>query len=300
VYKNEPAIFSFELINEAENDGGNFEAIKNWCREMAGYFKSIDHNHLLTTGETGYDINTEYYSNPEFFYDNTRFLFNGYKGSSFAENTSLENIDYSSFHLYPENWGCEPLAGNTWINDHIKLSGNKPSLLGEFGLVNNRLINYTIYLETIRNSPSRSAIVWQYVPPELTIIADNYAFNEVQDPELLSLFKMHTQLIEDGRITPDKNDFVLLQNFPNPFNPSTSIPFSINCPSKVKIELFNSLGQLVKTIYEGYKDAGTYAIFLSFDNNLLSSGVYFYRLEALPSGSHGIIQTETRKMILLK
>ncbi len=182
-YKNEPAIFSFELINEAENNGAPVEIIRNWYLEMADYFKSIDHNHLLTTGETGFDIHQEEYSDPELFYNNIRFLFDGYKGSSFVENSSIGNIDYSSFHLYPENWGCEPLAGNTWINDHIRISGsfNKPSLLGEFGVIENRVTNYQIYLKSLQNTPSRSAIIWQYVPPELMNIADSYAFNEVQD-----------------------------------------------------------------------------------------------------------------------
>ncbi len=190
-YKNEPAIFSFELINEADNTGEPVEILKNWYQEMAYYFKSIDHNHLLTTGEIGYDIYQDYYSDVELFYNNTRFLFDGYKGSSFFENSSIDNIDYSSFHLYPENWGCEPLAGNTWINDHIRISENynTPSLLGEFGVINNRMTNYQIYLESIRNTPSRSAIIWQYVPPELMNIADSYAFNEVQDPKLMNLIK---------------------------------------------------------------------------------------------------------------
>ena len=201
-YKNEPAIFSFELINEAENNGAPVDLIRNWYLEMAEYFKSIDHNHLLTTGETGFDIHPEEYSNPELFYNNIRFLFDGYKGSSFVENSSIGNIDYSSFHLYPENWGCEPLAGNTWINDHIRISGsfNKPSLLGEFGVIENRVTNYQIYLKSLQNTPSRSAIIWQYVPPELMNIADSYAFNEVQDAALMNLIKDYNREVENDTV----------------------------------------------------------------------------------------------------
>ncbi len=301
-YKNEPSIFSFELINEADNDGTSVDILRNWYSGMADYFKSIDHNHLLTTGETGYDIHKEYYSDPELFYNNTRFLFNGYKGSSFAENSSLENIDYSSFHLYPERWECEPLAGNTWIYDHIRLSHsfNNTSLLGEFGVLNQRTTNYQTYLETIKNTPSRSAVVWQYVPPELMNIADSYAFNEIQAPDLINLIKNYNHQIEKEPVVPDNNDYILFQNYPNPFNPSTTIGFSLNSPSNVKIELFNSLGELVRVIYQGFEDAGTHNIYLSFDNSLLSSGVYFYRLETLPSGSKGRTSVQTRKMILLK
>ncbi len=299
-YKDEPAIFSFELINEADNDGGSSEFIRNWYNEMADYFKSIDHNHLLTTGETGYDINEDDYSDPDLFYNNTRFLFDGYKGSSFTENSAIKNIDYSSFHLYPESWGCEPLAGNTWINDHIRLSGKKPSLLGEFGVINERSTNYQNYLKTIRNTPSRSAVVWQYVPPELMSIADRFAFNEVQDPDLMKLFNEHTRLIEQDPVTSENNDFTLYQNYPNPFNPSTTIYFSLKSAADVKIELFNSLGEQVRLIYQGSLSEGSHNIFLSFSNSLLSSGVYFYRLEAVPSGDQRKIFVKVRKMILLK
>ncbi len=302
MYKDEPAIFSFELINEAENEGGSTEVIRNWYSEMADYFKSADHNHLLTTGETGYDKYIEDYSDPELFYNNSRFLFDGYKGSSFAENCSISNIDYSSFHLYPGKWGCEPLAGNTWINDHTSLSGSfgKPSLLGEFGVIDERMINYKIYLGTIKNTPSRSALIWQYVPDELMSIADRYAFNEVQDPDLLYLFKEYNQLIDKDPEVTESKDFILYQNYPNPFNPSTTVQFSLRNPANVKIELFNSLGEFVRIIYQGSKGAGTHYIFLSFDNSLLSSGVYFYRLMATPSGSRGRTFVQTRKLVLIK
>lgn len=300
-YKNEPSIFSFELINEADNDGASVDIIRNWYNEMADFFKSIDHNHLLTTGETGYDIHKEYYSDPELFYNNSRFLFDGYKGSSFAENTALRNIDYSSFHLYPERWQCEPLAGNTWIEDHTRLSDNfnKASLLGEFGIINERIPNYQDYLETIKNTPSRSAVIWQYMPPELMSIADNYAFNEIKDPVLINLIKDYNSATGHEPVFPDDNNFILYQNYPNPFNPSTTIKFTLSSHSDVRIELFNSLGEFVRVISQGPEEAGTHYRFLSFDNALLSSGVYFCRLEAHPSGS-GRTYVGVRKMILLK
>ena len=132
---------------------------------MSGRFKSIDHNHLLTTGEIGYDNHVENYSDPDFYYNGSYFLFNGSKGTSYIENTSLDNIDYASFHLYPDSWRFEPLAGNTWINDHIDISDiyQKAALLGEFGVINEKVKNYKIYFETIRSTPSRSAIIWNYI-----------------------------------------------------------------------------------------------------------------------------------------
>ena len=296
-YKDEPVIFSFELINEASNTGYPVTQVNNWYKEMSGYFKSIDKNHLLTTGEIGYDTYVKDYSDPVFYYSGSYFLFNGSKGTSFVDNTSLKDIDYSSFHLYPEAWGFEPLGGNTWINDHISISDifNKPALLGEFGVVGEKVKNYKIYFETIRNTPSKSAIIWDYVHQDLMNIADKYAFNEVQNPELFSLFKEHINLLNQDSVITGNKDFVLYQNYPNPFNPSTTIKYSLKQTEYVKVELFNSLGERIGILDKGVRIAGTHSLFLSFDNGLLASGIYFYRITAEPGNL-----SEIRKMILLK
>ncbi len=72
--------------------------------------------------------------------------------------------------------------------------------------------------------------------------------------------------------------YTLMQNYPNPFNPSTSIIYGIPHPGQVRIVLFNAVGQQVKVIFEGYKDAGYHK--LQFNGSALSSGVYFYRIQA--------------------
>ncbi len=87
-----------------------------------------------------------------------------------------------------------------------------------------------------------------------------------------------------------------MQNYPNPFNPSTSIIYGLPHPGEIRIVLFNALGQQVKVIFDGYKDAGYHK--LQFNASELSSGVYFYRIQAYsPSGN---LFVETKKMLLLK
>lgn len=88
---------------------------------------------------------------------------------------------------------------------------------------------------------------------------------------------------------PDK--FQLFQNYPNPFNPTTNIQFSIPKKSYVELEIFNALGESVDVLVSKELSAGTY----NFDWNAynLTSGIYFYRLEATD-------YVETRKMILVK
>lgn len=71
-------------------------------------------------------------------------------------------------------------------------------------------------------------------------------------------------------------EYALHQNYPNPFNPQTTIKFDLAKASNVKLEVFNSIGQLVQTIYNGFKPAGYYEA--TFNAANLTSGIYFYRL----------------------
>ena len=88
----------------------------------------------------------------------------------------------------------------------------------------------------------------------------------------------------------------LEQNYPNPFNPTTSIRYSIEETGPVSLDIYNIKGQLVKTLYHGNAEIGSYtAIWNGLDNsgNACSSGVYFYRLRT-PKTSL------VRKMLMLK
>jgi hypothetical protein len=86
--------------------------------------------------------------------------------------------------------------------------------------------------------------------------------------------------------------FQLQQNYPNPFNPTTVINFTIPKGGNVTLKVYNSLGQEVATLVNGYKDAANYQV--DFNASSLSSGVYFYTLKV------GNSFTQTKKMLLLK
>lgn len=74
------------------------------------------------------------------------------------------------------------------------------------------------------------------------------------------------------------NEYELKQNYPNPFNPSTKIVYSLKAASPVELKVFNILGQEVATLVHQMQPLGTYEV--SFNASTLSSGVYFYKLQA--------------------
>ena len=91
------------------------------------------------------------------------------------------------------------------------------------------------------------------------------------------------------------HEFALLQNYPNPFNPSTRIQYSLEKAGMVSLKVYNVLGLEVATLVKAYQEANSYSVqFNSNEGGLdLSSGVYFYRLEA---GSF----VSTKRLILMK
>jgi hypothetical protein len=91
-------------------------------------------------------------------------------------------------------------------------------------------------------------------------------------------------------------DYSLKQNFPNPFNPTTDVQFSVPETGTVKIQIYNTLGQEVRTLFTGTMERGTRVVrFDGRDNNgsVLPTGTYIYRMSA---GSF----VESKKMMLLK
>jgi len=92
-------------------------------------------------------------------------------------------------------------------------------------------------------------------------------------------------------IESQPGEFKLYQNYPNPFNPSATISFSIPKGSLMKLKIYDITGREIKTLVNEFKNSGTYEI--SFNGSGLTSGVYFYKLQADNF-------SETRQMILIK
>lgn len=109
--------------------------------------------------------------------------------------------------------------------------------------------------------------------------------------------------IEDNPILNEIPDaFSLHGNYPNPFNPSTQIRYSLAENADVSLKIYNLLGQEIKTLAAEPQSAGTKEVYWDGRDELgrpAASGVYIYRLTARSSGKSGLF-TQTRKMILLK
>jgi mannan endo-1,4-beta-mannosidase len=148
-YKDEPAIHSWQVANELRVPGADPQIARGWYQKIAQHIKSEDSNHLVGTGEEGYDdaslgqwtaegkfVHPDYQSEK---YANT-YVLRANAGTSYVLNIAIPEIDYGNFHWYPAAMGFSDYAGEealnaqrAWIQDHRSIT-EKPVILGEYGL----------------------------------------------------------------------------------------------------------------------------------------------------------------------
>ncbi len=122
--------------------------------------------------------------------------------------------------------------------------------------------------------------------------SNGYKNGQVAIPFVTVLSSSVTAAVVNANSSRATTGFDLEQNYPNPFNPTTTIHFAVPPPgNNVALDVFNMLGEKVKTLASGYFRPGSYAV--SFNGANLPSGAYIYRLQT----ENGSIY---RKMVLIK
>jgi hypothetical protein len=124
-----------------------------------------------------------------------------------------------------------------------------------------------------------------------TVLNPDYSWDLNSDLWIEALYIEAQEVgIEDSKqAIPEK--YRISQNYPNPFNPTTRLKLAIPEKAKVKLTVYNLLGQKVATIFDGMMNAGNHE--LTFNAKNLSSGIYFYKIRAND-------YTDVKKMTILK
>jgi mannan endo-1,4-beta-mannosidase len=132
-YRDDPSIFGWELANEPRcKSGSSFDSDQGWTKhtitawadEMSSYIKSLDENHLVSVGDEGFlDEAGEHWA------------YRANDGVDHAALTALPNVDFGTFHLYPEDWQTPSGFAERWIVDHARIARRlgKPTVLEEYG-----------------------------------------------------------------------------------------------------------------------------------------------------------------------
>ena len=138
---------------------------------------------------------------------------------------------------------------------------------------------------------------WGAANPTVTLLGpQNSTLLEMSFPDGIYSYRAYAYPVEGttavmpvGGQLPQSTD--LLQNFPNPFNPTTQISYTLAQPGPVKLVVYDLLGRAVGTVVNGIQSAGSHTVL--FDASRLASGAYFYRLT---SGT----ATLSKKMLLVR
>jgi mannan endo-1,4-beta-mannosidase len=134
-YKDDPTIMAWELANEPRCVGsGRYPAsatcatstLTSWADTMSTYVRSVDSHHLIGVGDEGFSCTDA---------TSTDWTTNCSQGVDSLALTALPNVDYMSYHLYPQSWGKDTAWGADWITQHDRDAKKlkKPAILGEFG-----------------------------------------------------------------------------------------------------------------------------------------------------------------------
>jgi hypothetical protein len=133
-----------------------------------------------------------------------------------------------------------------------------------------------------------------------TLVSNTVSYQDAQISNIIvdgeSVQEVNLLLNPDGVTGIENNSltvtqYELSQNYPNPFNPSTTISYSLPTDGFVSLTIYNAIGQKVASLINGIVKAGSHQV--TFNASTLSTGIYFYRLEA---GNF----VSTKKMILIK
>ncbi|KDQ63662.1 glycoside hydrolase family 5 protein [Jaapia argillacea MUCL 33604] len=191
-YMNSSAIFAWELMNEARCSGDLLPSGPNckpgsgtlalWYQQQSDYVRSLDPYHMITTGGEG----QFYWAQPAtYWYNNTLvsdYNYNGEAGEDFESTLGLPNIDFGTYHMYPQTWYPEldfpgsnwtvEQFGLDWIDAHIStaMMVGKPLIIEEFGALGltNKTSIYPVWVQEALNTYHASIMPWQWGQLNLT------------------------------------------------------------------------------------------------------------------------------------
>jgi len=207
-------------------------------------------------------------------------------------DTHIENSLFSKtnniYRVYEDqslNWGAHNITGTDPL-----FSGNDPTLSSFYCLFSDEENGYSPAIDAGTMDPA--ILPMGYIIPQY----DAFGFNRVYGAGIdIGCSESQGYTGNEQELSPPA-DNLQLTNYPNPFNPSTTISYSVPMSGDVSLSIYNAKGQLVNTLVSEYKNKGNYQIVWhgkDMSGGSVASGLYFTRLV---SGGKSL----TNKMLLMK
>lgn len=157
-YLDSTAILAWELANEPRCTSCDPSVLHTWIRTTAAYIKALDPAHMLAIGDEGFGL--------DIGNDGSYPYTTGAGGSNFSANCEIPDIDFCTFHLYPESWSVSPTKewGDAWIVNHADacVALGKPCLLEEYGASDNCTVEAEWQATALSANGIAADLFWQY------------------------------------------------------------------------------------------------------------------------------------------
>lgn len=200
-----------------------------------------------------------------------------------ATGVACTTIDPLPDTTFRRNFGEILVSDNSNVNARIELQDGNHTFTNNWdGLQNPPQPGYTLL--------TKNDII-SYVEGILYFSFTNYKLTPRKNPDFGTVTTVG--IVNN---VENVNSYYLSQNYPNPFNPTTKITFNLPVSGSVSLKIYDILGREMRTLVNEVRNAGTYNV--SFNGIDLSSGVYFYKLDAV--GRDGNRFVMTKRMVLIK
>jgi N-acetylneuraminic acid mutarotase len=224
-------------------------------------------------------------------------------GGEFTSAGGVSANRVARFNTLTNTWSTLGTGSSNGVNDYVNalaVVGNEVFVGGGFTSAGGVSANYVARYNTQTNTWSSlgtgssngvNGIVYELaVVGNEVFVGGEFTLAGGIASTFIARWNSGTSRVEQLSPTAPKT-FLLEQNYPNPFNPSTTIRYQLPVASEVKLEVYDVLGKKIATLVNERQSAGSYQVVWNASG--LSSGTYFYRLQA---GTF----VETKKMIMVK
>ncbi|MBO6792259.1 MAG: T9SS type A sorting domain-containing protein [Balneolaceae bacterium] len=274
----------FDLQTEGYYYNKNFSELRTQLPETYGALKNHFNSYYGLTFFTTFVGENEPHISLRFLSSNNQYFDERF--DSFSFSPSDDQIIINRTFKYP--FGTGSITSEPSAKVEIKAETNVDNSLSDFTWSTN-----DSSVVSIQAHPFHKNKVVLKATGEVGESADITIVDEIT-----GLSKTITYTIEGMGVANELDEasdrvaeYKLHQNYPNPFNPSTNISFYLPQSAEVNLTVYDVTGRLVATLENGLRNAGSHVV--PFDASALSSGMYFYKIEA---GDF----SETRKMMLIK
>lgn len=298
VYREDPAIFAWELANEPRCPSDPTGAVLTaWIEEMSQHIKSIDPLHMVTTGSEGFYGPAGPAHNPRGWMDDV--------GVDFIPQHQVMTIDFATAHVWPDHWGTDYGESMQWVTDHIddaeELLG-KPVVFEEFGkhrplVIRNEFFQGwydEIYAHASAGLAVGGSNLWILYHDDYADY-DGFGVYSPADSSTVQIITAEAQRI--AALVPSSVDppglelgSTRVSCLPNPFRQITAIHFQLDRPGWVCVDILGISGRRVRSLATRWRSTGWHEVpwdGRDANGRRVRPGIYLYRIAAEGNAQSG-------------